>query len=113
MSDARTGAPIAQAYVDADGLRSPTTGPDGRFQVDDLAPGAHRVTAWSRGHELVDRQVTLTAGKTRDLGDWRMGPTRVEPGRLQCTTCTYGDSGLGGPSSSGRGLRRNFNPLGN
>ncbi len=90
LLDAKTGTPLSQAYVDVDGLRSLTTGPDGRFRVDDIAPGAHRVTAWSRGHELVDRKVTLSAGKTQDLGDWRLGPTRVEPGRLGLT---FGMSG--------------------
>ncbi|AKJ01505.1 Hypothetical protein AA314_03131 [Archangium gephyra] len=90
LLDAKTGTPIRLAYVDVDGLRSPTTGEDGRFQLDDLAPGAHRVTVWSRGHALVDRQVTITAGKTRDLGDWSLGPTRVEPGRLGLT---FGMSG--------------------
>ena len=90
LLDAKTGTPIGQAYVDVDGLRSPTTGEDGRFQVDDLAPGAHRVTAWSRGHALVDRQVTITAGKTKEVGDWRLSPTRVEPGRLGLT---FGMSG--------------------
>jgi len=90
LLDAKTDMPLSQAYVDVDGLRSPTTGADGRFRVDDIAPGAHRVTAWSRGHELVDKQVTLAAGKTQDLGDWRLGPTRVEPGRLGLT---FGMSG--------------------
>lgn len=90
LLDAKTGMPLSQASIDVDGLRSPTTGPDGRFQVDDLAPGVHRVTAWSRRHERVDRLVKLTAGKTQDLGDWRLGPTRVEPGRLGLT---FGMSG--------------------
>jgi hypothetical protein len=90
LLDAKTGTPLSEASVDVDGLRSPTTGADGRFRVDDIAPGAHRVTAWSRGHEFVDKQVTLAAGKTQDLGDWRLGPTRVEPGRLGVT---FGMSG--------------------
>ncbi|MBZ4371404.1 carboxypeptidase regulatory-like domain-containing protein [Corallococcus sp. AS-1-6] len=82
LVDARTNEPLAGAYVDADGIASPTTGPDGRFELKDLAPGAHRLTAWSRGRELVDRRVTLAAGKTQALGDWRLGLQRVEPGRL-------------------------------
>lgn len=82
LVDARTNAPLAGAYVDADGIASPTTGADGRFELKDLAPGAHRLTAWSRGRELVDRRVTLAAGRTQALGDWRLGPQRVEPGRL-------------------------------
>ncbi|AFE04482.1 PDZ domain-containing protein [Corallococcus coralloides DSM 2259] len=82
LVDARTNEPLAGAYVDADGIASPTTGADGRFELKDLAPGAHRLTAWSRGRELVDRRVTLAAGKTQALGDWRLGLQRVEPGRL-------------------------------
>ncbi|WP_375757583.1 carboxypeptidase regulatory-like domain-containing protein [Corallococcus exercitus] len=82
LVDARTSEPLAGAYVDADGIASPTTGADGRFELKDLAPGPHRLTAWSRGRELVDRKVTLAAGKTQALGDWRLGLQRVEPGRL-------------------------------
>ncbi|RKG56733.1 peptide-binding protein [Corallococcus sp. AB011P] len=82
LVDARTNEPLAGAYVDADGIASPTTGADGRFELKDLAPGAHRLTAWSRGRELVDRRMTLAAGKTQALGDWRLGLQRVEPGRL-------------------------------
>jgi hypothetical protein len=90
LLDARTGEPIAQAFVEVDGLTSPTTGPDGRFRVSDLAPGAHRITAWERQHDLVDKQVTITAGKELDLGDWRLGPPRVEPGRLGLTFAMSG-----------------------
>jgi hypothetical protein len=74
LLDAKTGEPINQAFVDVDGLMSQTTGPDGRFRVDDIAPGPHRITAWSRQHDIVDKQVTITPGKVLDLGDWRMGP---------------------------------------
>ncbi|KFE67974.1 hypothetical protein DB31_7211 [Hyalangium minutum] len=91
LIDAKTGEPIAQAFVEVDGLVSPNTGPDGRFKVNDLAPGPHRITAWERQHDIVDKQVTLGAGKTVDLGDWRMGPPRVEPGRLGLTFGMNGD----------------------
>ena len=90
LLDAKTGEPIAQAVVEVDGLTSPTTGPDGRFRVSDLPPGPHRITAWERQHDFADKQVTLTAGKELDLGDWRLGPPRVEPGRLGLT---FGMSG--------------------
>ncbi|MCY1046213.1 hypothetical protein OV208_33195 [Corallococcus sp. bb12-1] len=63
-------------------VEQPMREADGRFELKDLAPVAHRLTAWSRGRELVDRQVTLASGKTQALGDWRLGPQRVEPGRL-------------------------------
>ncbi|MHA7629174.1 carboxypeptidase regulatory-like domain-containing protein [Corallococcus sp. M7] len=82
LVDARTNEPLAGAYVDADGIVSPTTGADGRFELKDLAPGAHRLTAWGRGRELVDRRVLLAGGATLALGDWRLGFQRVEPGRL-------------------------------
>jgi S1-C subfamily serine protease len=59
--------------------------------VDDLAPGPHRITAWERQHDIVDKQVTLATGKVLDLGDWRMGPPRVEPGRLGLTFGMSGD----------------------
>lgn len=91
LIDAKTGEPIAQAFVEVDGLVSPNTGPDGRFRVSDLASGPHRITAWERQHDIVDKQVTLGAGKTVDLGDWRMGPPRVEPGRLGLTFGMNGD----------------------
>ncbi|QSQ28106.1 carboxypeptidase regulatory-like domain-containing protein [Pyxidicoccus parkwayensis] len=77
-----SGAPIAGGFVDVDGVFSPTAGADGRFRVEDVAAGAHRVIAWGRAGQLADRQVTLVSGKAVDLGDWRMGPARVEPGRL-------------------------------
>ncbi|RKI44179.1 peptide-binding protein [Corallococcus sp. AB004] len=82
LVSAITNEPLSGAYVDADGIMSPTTGADGRFELKDLAPGAYRLTAWGRGRELVDRRVSLAAGKTQDLGDWRLGIRRVEPGRL-------------------------------
>ena len=77
-----SGAPIAGGFVDVDGVFSPNAGADGRFRVEDLAPGPHRVIAWGRRGQLAERQVTLVSGKAMDLGDWRMGPARVEPGRL-------------------------------
>jgi protocatechuate 3,4-dioxygenase beta subunit len=76
------GAPIPGVFVDVDGVFSPRAGADGRFSVEDLAPGEHRVIAWGRGGQLAERKVTLTSGKAVDLGDWRMGSARVEPGRL-------------------------------
>jgi hypothetical protein len=91
LKDATTGEPIAQAYVDVDGIPSPLTGADGRFRLEDLAPGPHRVTAWSRGHALVEKQVTLSPGKVLDLGDWSLGAQRVEPGRVGLTFSMSGD----------------------
>ncbi|MBN8468636.1 carboxypeptidase regulatory-like domain-containing protein [Corallococcus exiguus] len=82
LVDARTNEPLAGAYVDADGIVSPTTGADGRFELKDLAPGAHRLTAWGRGRELVEKRVLLAGGTTLSLKDWRLGLQRVEPGRL-------------------------------
>ncbi|WP_063747612.1 carboxypeptidase regulatory-like domain-containing protein [Corallococcus macrosporus] len=77
-----SGAPVARAYVDVEGITSPATGPDGRFSLTDLAPGTHRLIAWSRSTARAERQVTLASGQVRDVGDWRLGPPRVEPGRL-------------------------------
>ncbi|MFP2962932.1 carboxypeptidase regulatory-like domain-containing protein, partial [Myxococcus sp. 1LA] len=77
-----TGAPVAGAYVDVDGITAPETGPDGRFSLADLAPGTHRLIAWSRKTARAEREVTLTSGQVRDVGDWRLGPPRIEPGRL-------------------------------
>ncbi|HVG59375.1 MAG TPA: carboxypeptidase regulatory-like domain-containing protein [Hyalangium sp.] len=90
LLDAKTGEPIAQALVEVNGLTSPATGPDGWFRVSDVPPGSHRMTVWERQHDFVDKQVTVTAGKELDLGDWRLGPPRVEPGRLGLT---FGMSG--------------------
>ncbi|RKG98053.1 carboxypeptidase regulatory-like domain-containing protein [Corallococcus carmarthensis] len=82
LVSAITNEPVSGAYVDADGITSPTTGADGRFELKDLAPGLYRLTAWGRGKELVDRHVSLAVGETQDLGEWRLGLRRVEPGRL-------------------------------
>ncbi|MFP2924170.1 carboxypeptidase regulatory-like domain-containing protein [Pyxidicoccus sp. 3LG] len=82
LVDATTGAPIVGAFVDVSGVFSPHTEADGRFRLDDLAPGDHRVLAWARGGQAADRQVTIKPGKVVDLGDWKLGPRKVEPGRL-------------------------------
>ncbi|MCY1023344.1 carboxypeptidase regulatory-like domain-containing protein [Pyxidicoccus sp. MSG2] len=101
-----SGAPLAGGFVDVDGVFSPTAGADGRFRVEDLAPGPHRVIAWGRRGQLADRQVTLVSGKPVDLGDWRMGPGRVEPGRLGLYFGMSGDDvtvsllAEGGPATS-------------
>ena len=101
-----SGAPLVGGFVDVDGVFSPTVGADGRFRVEDVAPGPHRVIAWGRGGQLADRQVTLTSGKGVDLGDWRMGPARVEPGRLGLYFGMSGDDvtvswlAEGGPATS-------------
>ena len=63
-----SGVPLAGGFVDVDGVFSPTAGADGRFRVEDLAPGPHRVIAWGRRGQLADRQVTLVSGKAVDLG---------------------------------------------
>ncbi|NMO21118.1 peptide-binding protein [Pyxidicoccus fallax] len=100
------GAPLQDTFVDVDGVMSPRTGADGRFRLDDLAPGAHRVSVWKAGGLRADRQVTLTAGKVVDLGDWRLGPARVEPGRLGLSFAMSGDDvtvswlAEGGPAAS-------------
>jgi hypothetical protein len=85
------GAPLPDTFVDVDGVSSPRTGADGRFRLDDLAPGSHRVSVWRAGGLRAERQVTLTAGKVVDLGDWRLGPARVEPGRLGLYFAMSGD----------------------
>ncbi|MBL0692535.1 carboxypeptidase regulatory-like domain-containing protein [Comamonas sp. JC664] len=77
-----SGAPVPQAFVDVDGIMSPATGPDGRFSLKDLAPGPHRLTAWSRTTARAERQVRLEPGKVLDVGDWKLGRPRVESGRL-------------------------------
>ncbi|MDC0706932.1 carboxypeptidase regulatory-like domain-containing protein [Stigmatella sp. ncwal1] len=82
LLDLKSGEPIPQAFVEVDGLVSPTTGPDGRFQLDDIAPGPHRATAWERQHGIADKQVNILPGKVLELGDWYMASPPVEPGRL-------------------------------
>ncbi|MCP3142392.1 carboxypeptidase regulatory-like domain-containing protein [Pyxidicoccus xibeiensis] len=100
------GAPVADAFVDVDGVLTPRTGADGRFRVEDLAPGPHRVSAWKGSGLREDREVSITPGKALDLGDWRMGPARVEPGRLGLYFGMSGDDvtvswlAQGGPSAS-------------
>ena len=99
------GGPAVDFWA-TNGVFSPTVGADGRFRVEDVAPGPHRVIAWGRGGQLADRQVTLTSGKGVDLGDWRMGPARVEPGRLGLYFGMSGDDvtvswlAEGGPATS-------------
>ncbi|ADO71897.1 carboxypeptidase regulatory-like domain-containing protein [Stigmatella aurantiaca] len=90
LLDLKSGEPIPQAFVEVDGLVSPTTGPDGRFRLEDIAPGAHRATAWERQHGITDKQLTILSGKVLDLGDWHLDSPQVEPGRLGLT---FGMSG--------------------
>ncbi|TQF09360.1 peptide-binding protein [Myxococcus llanfairpwllgwyngyllgogerychwyrndrobwllllantysiliogogogochensis] len=89
-----TGAPLAAAFVDVDGLTSPPTGADGRFRVEDVAPGEHRLIAWSQKTERAEKTLKLTAGKALDVGDWKLGPPRVEPGRLGVFFSMDGDEVL-------------------
>ncbi|MBZ4397353.1 carboxypeptidase regulatory-like domain-containing protein [Myxococcus sp. AS-1-15] len=78
----KAGKPLAQAFVDVDGLTSAPTGADGRFRVEDVAPGQHRLIAWSEKTERAEKKLTLAVGKSQDVGDWKLGPPRIEPGRL-------------------------------
>ncbi|NTX66251.1 carboxypeptidase regulatory-like domain-containing protein [Myxococcus sp. CA051A] len=89
-----TGAPLAAAFVDVDGLTSPPAGADGRFRVEDVAPGEHRLIAWSQKTERAEKTLKLTAGKALDVGDWKLGPPRVEPGRLGVFFSMDGDEVL-------------------
>lgn len=89
-----TGAPLADGFVDVDGLTSPPTGADGRFRVEDVAPGPHKLIAWSQKTERAEKTLELAAGKTKDVGDWKLGPPRVEPGRLGVFFSMDGDEVL-------------------
>ncbi|WP_240356548.1 carboxypeptidase regulatory-like domain-containing protein [Myxococcus eversor] len=89
-----TGAPLPDAFVDVDGLTSPPTGADGRFRVEDVAPGPHKLIAWSQKTERAEKTLELAAGKTKDVGDWNLGPPRVEPGRLGVFFSMDGDEVL-------------------
>ncbi|QSQ15674.1 carboxypeptidase-like regulatory domain-containing protein [Myxococcus landrumensis] len=76
-----SGAPLSRSFVDVGGRLSPMM-PGGRFRVDDLAPGPHRILAFASKSERAEKSIHITAGKTLDLGDWMLEPTRLEPGRL-------------------------------
>jgi hypothetical protein len=66
--DARTGAPLSRVLVtlDDDGP-SAMTGDEGRFELQGLAPGAHRLVISVVGYVFVRRPVDLRAGQTLEL----------------------------------------------
>jgi hypothetical protein len=60
--------PIEKATI---GLMEPaltqTTGPNGAFTFNDLAPGTYTLSALALGYESVSRKVTVTQGQVTDL----------------------------------------------
>jgi hypothetical protein len=58
--DARTGAPLEQVLVTVeDAAKSALTDPQGRFQIDSLTPGTHRVTVSVVGYALFRKDVVV------------------------------------------------------
>lgn len=63
------GAPLEASVVTLEGTgRSATTGPDGRFTLENVDPGDYRLTATRQGFAPITSQITVTAG----------APVRVE-----------------------------------
>jgi hypothetical protein len=61
--DGRTGAPLDQVLVVVeDAGKSVLTGPDGRFRIDGLPPGRHRLYVSVVGYALFRREVTAGPG---------------------------------------------------
>ena len=58
------GRPLAGATVSVETGARAVTGPDGRYTLAAVSPGAHRVTAALLGHTEATRSVTVTAGQT-------------------------------------------------
>ncbi|WP_338866391.1 carboxypeptidase regulatory-like domain-containing protein [Myxococcus stipitatus] len=86
-----SGAPLFRAVVDVGGQMSPLTQQDGRFRVDDLPPGPHGLVAYARNLERAKKTVHITAGKTLDIGDWKIVASPIEPGRLGITFAMNGN----------------------
>lgn len=83
-----THAPVSGAFLSVDGVMSfshePTrTGADGRFQIQNLAPGAHLLQAFAPHHGVLVHNFEVTAGASLELGDLllpaRPGPTVEAP----------------------------------
>jgi TonB family protein len=60
-----TRSPVADALVDA-GAASATTGPDGRFELRGLPPGAARLTVFSEAHQPGSAEVQVRAGEVAE-----------------------------------------------
>lgn len=59
--------PVAGARVAVDEQWANTTDADGRFELEELPPGAHRVRVDAFGYESTARQVDLVAGQALDI----------------------------------------------
>ncbi|MCU0683484.1 MAG: TonB-dependent receptor [Polyangiaceae bacterium] len=67
-----TGAPLAGATVELDSGQRVRTGPDGRFRIEDVAPGAHALTLSAEGLAPQRSEESFEAGRaleaTYDVG---------------------------------------------
>ena len=69
VTNAETGRPLPSVNVlvkgnDSDTRRGTSTGPQGRFAVDDLDPGSYTVKARFVGYSPLSRDLRVTAGET-------------------------------------------------
>ncbi len=68
---ADTREPLQNATIGAkpsNGAYSRTSA-DGRFRLDKLAPGPLTLSVWAQGYRPEQRPLTLSPGKTEELGD--------------------------------------------
>ena len=87
-----SGKPLADATVFADRAHLEHTGSDGRFTLEDLAPGEHSVTVYVSPTTTVKGQtVTLAEGQALDVGDLVASAVKAGPGEVGLYV--RGDSG--------------------
>ncbi|MBN1210031.1 MAG: carboxypeptidase regulatory-like domain-containing protein [Myxococcaceae bacterium] len=58
------------------------TGPDGRFLLKEVKPGAHTVRLWAQEGKPETRRVTVASGEAVDLGDVTVSTRKASPGTV-------------------------------
>jgi protocatechuate 3,4-dioxygenase beta subunit len=80
------GAPVSGAFLFVEGLprmdANNETGPDGRFQLEGLSPGEHRLNVRTFHGARAERKVTLAEGQVLDVGDLALEAQRSPPGSI-------------------------------
>ena len=80
-----SGRPIANAFVNLDGRANAgqlQVGADGRFRATGLSPGDHLLHLFAQGYQPLERNLTLAAGQSLDLGDVTLQKQRAQPGTI-------------------------------
>ncbi len=77
-------APGVAVFLDrpVSALPDTRTGPDGRFRLEDVRPGAHTVRLLPPEGRVETRTVKVAEAEATDLGDVTVSPRRAAPGTL-------------------------------